>query len=427
MPAASRTRISRTYIAAADLALTVPREFGGGGVSIIEATLAQERLARGDGSTALGTAMHLSIVGRIGRAVVSGEASDAGGWDRERYARLARAIVEEGATINSAASEPETGSPSRGGRPGTRAVPDGDGWFRISGRKTFTTMAPGLRFIMVAVTIELEDGPEAAQFLLESDAPGLRVEETWDTVGMRASGSHDLVLEDVRAPASAILTRRPYSTPSKQPPVEPSGVNAITPTASAAAPLPPTRSASWASSAAPVIPSGEPALAPAPIGGAGGTPQPGAGAGWAALIPAVYLGIAGAAADVAVRFARDRKPQPLGGKSIGELPAVQRTLGEIEVALAECRALLFGVAEAWDEAPAQRNTLVPLLAAAKYVVTNRGIEITDKAMRVVGGAGLAWSHPVQRYYRDIRAGLHHPPMDDVALTTLARAALDRAE
>ncbi|HEU5314824.1 MAG TPA: acyl-CoA dehydrogenase family protein, partial [Chloroflexota bacterium] len=69
---------------------------------------------------------------------------------------------------------------------------------------------------------------------------------------------------------------------------------------------------------------------------------------------------------------------------------------------------------------------LPLLAAAKYVVTNHAVEITDKAMRVVGGAGLARSQPVQRYYRDVRAGLHHPPMDDVALATLAKAALEEA-
>jgi alkylation response protein AidB-like acyl-CoA dehydrogenase len=48
-------------------------------------------------------------------------------------------------------------------------------------------------------------------------------------------------------------------------------------------------------------------------------------------------------------------------------------------------------------------------------------------MRVVGGAGLARSHPIQRHYRNVRAGLHHPPMDDVALSTLARAALTEGD
>lgn len=364
--------------AAGYLALTIPRELGGDGASILEMVLAQERLARGDASTALGAGMHLSILGRLGHAVLSTDPrarSDAGGWTRERYAAVAHAVVADGALINSAASEPQAGSPSRGGRPATAAVPDASGGFTLTGRKTYTTMAPGLRFMMVSATIEGPDGPEAGQFLLEAGMPGLRIQETWDTVGMRASASHDLVLEGVRAPASALLSRRSYASSSAR----------TTDTAPAA--------------------------------------PPAEGAGWAMLIPAVYLGIASAARDAAIQFARERKPQPLGGRSIGELPAIQRLLGEIEVALAESRALLFGTAEAWVEAPHRRTELLPLLAAAKYVATNRAVEVTDKAMRVVGGAGLDRAHPVQRYYRDVRAGLHHPPMDDVALTTLATAAL----
>jgi alkylation response protein AidB-like acyl-CoA dehydrogenase len=381
--------------AAGYLALTIPVEFGGHGASILEATLAQERLARGDGSTALGVSMHLSIMGRLGRAVLSGDRAEMGGWDRERYARVARAVIEEGALINSAASEPETGSPSRGGRPATRAVPtvttpphsNPDPTltsFTITGRKTFTTMAPVLRFILVSATIPRSEGAEgegdeAAQFLLEAGSPGLRIEQTWDTMGMRATGSHDLVLDGVRVGADALLSRRRYA-PSVSAPVEPSAV--------------------------------------------GRTPAE--GSGWAALIPAVYLGIATAARDAALDFARSRRPAPLGGKAIAELPTIQRLLGEIEVALAESRALLFGAAEAWVDAPDRRAATLPRLGAAKHVVTNRAVEIADKAMRVVGGAGLDRSQPVQRYFRDVRAGLYHPPMDDVALTALAKAALEQA-
>ncbi|HET7769927.1 MAG TPA: acyl-CoA dehydrogenase family protein [Chloroflexota bacterium] len=372
------------------LALTIPTDFGGQGASILEAVLAQERLARGDGATALGTAMHLSILGRLGRAVVAGDAAELAGWDRERYARVVRAVIDEGALINSAASEPETGSPSRGGRPSTRAIPttlstSGDAQatqgFTISGRKTFTTMAPGLRFILVSATIEDGHGEAAGQFLLEAPLPGLRIEETWDSMAMRATASHDLVLDNVTVPSGTLLSRRPYAA------VEPSSV---------------------------------------PQRGVSSRMPPAEGAGWALLIPAVYLGIATAARDSALHFATSRRPQPLNGKAISELPAIQRLIGDMEVALAEARALLFGAAEAWTEQPARRAELVPLLAAAKYVATNRGIEIADKAMRIVGGAGLATSHAVQRHFRDVRAGLYHPPMDDVALSILAKAALDAA-
>ena len=48
------------------------------------------------------------------------------------------------------------------------------------------------------------------------------------------------------------------------------------------------------------------------------------------------------------------------------------------------------------------------LWAAKYVVTNRAVEVTDRAMRILGGAGLSRSQPVQRHYRDVRAGCTTP-------------------
>jgi alkylation response protein AidB-like acyl-CoA dehydrogenase len=214
------------------------------------------------------------------------------------------------------------------------------------------------------------------------DPPGLSIIETWDALGMRASGSHDLLLEAMRAPAESIISVKPFGT---RPPVL------------------------------------------APVTEVSPPPSATSGAGWALLVPSVYLGVARAARDAAVAFARERRPEPMGGASIGSLPAVQRTLGEIEVHLAQAEATLFGAAEAWDAASvADRAAFAPVLAVAKHVASNRSVAVADLAMRVVGGAGLARSHPVQRHYRDVRASLHHPPMDDVALAILARAALTGA-
>ena len=63
------------------------------------------------------------------------------------------------------------------------------------------------------------------------------------------------------------------------------------------------------------------------------------------------------------------------------------------------------------------------MAAAKYTVTNNAITVTDQALRVVGSVGLQRSHPLERYFRDVRAGLGNPPMDDVALTLIGKTAL----
>lgn len=56
-------------------------------------------------------------------------------------------------------------------------------------------------------------------------------------------------------------------------------------------------------------------------------------------------------------------------------------------------------------------------------MTNHAISVVDKAMRVVGAKSLQRSNPLQRYYRDVRAGLHNPPMDDASISLLAKTAL----
>ena len=49
-------------------------------------------------------------------------------------------------------------------------------------------------------------------------------------------------------------------------------------------------------------------------------------------------------------------------------------------------------------------------SASKVLVMNQGLEVVDLAMRIVGAK--VWDRPLQRYYRDMRAGLHNPPMED---------------
>lgn len=382
------------------LGRSIPAAFGGPGDAIAPLCRLQAILGQGDPSTGLAVAMHLLFMGRVGHAIVDGDAGEAGGWDAARYAHVADAVLREGVLINSAATEPEIGSPSRGGRPSTRARIQPSGEVEVTGRKTFTTGSPLLRFVVVSASLEAPDGdPDGArmaQVMVDrgtprfdeagvatfDDPPGLSIIETWDALGMRASGSHDLVLEAVRLPAGSVISAKPFG--ARAPAVAPR---------TEVAPPPPSTS----------------------------------GAGWALLVPSVYLGVARAARDAAVAFARDRRPEPMGGASIGSLPSVQRTLGEIEVHLAQAEATLFGAAEAWDAASsADRATFAPVLAVAKHVASNQSVAVADLAMRVVGGAGLARSHPAQRHYRDVRASLHHPPMDDVALATLARAALTEA-
>jgi alkylation response protein AidB-like acyl-CoA dehydrogenase len=136
----------------------------------------------------------------------------------------------------------------------------------------------------------------------------------------------------------------------------------------------------------------------------------------------VYLGIAGAARDFAIDFAKNRKPNGMA-TTIAELPNIQRLTAEIELLLLQARSVLYETAEAWNCDPDERDGLAPRLAAIKYLSTNYAIQVTDLAMRVVGSAGLARSNPLERYLRDARTGLGHPPMDDAALVTIGKSTL----
>ncbi|MGG6449535.1 acyl-CoA dehydrogenase, partial [Pseudobacillus badius] len=60
-------------------------------------------------------------------------------------------------------------------------------------------------------------------------------------------------------------------------------------------------------------------------------------------------------------------------------------------------------------------------------VTNSAIKIVDLSMRLAGAKSLQMSNPLQRYYRDVRAGLHNPPMDDMTISKLAQTAITHSE
>ena len=341
------------------LALTAPRAHGGAELPLSRFLRVQETLAAGDGSTALALNMHLIRIGAE---------RESPGWPRAWFDEVCRGAVAEGRLVNTAATEEGLGSPAGGGMPETAAVAVEGGWL-LNGRKTFVTLAPALWYVVVLARLEPPGGgpSEAVDFMVLRDDPGLRVDETWDALGMRASGSHDVVLEDVRLPADRLLARRSERKAGR------------------------------------------------------------AGSVWFALgVAATTIGVAAAARDHAVAFARERSPGGAGASAA--IPGVRRRIARIDLLLQRSRALVADAARAWEGrgqagadagmAPADRA------AAAKLDALDNGIEAVDLAMRVVGGVSLQRRRPLERYYRDVRAGLHNPPLEDRALEQLAASALD---
>ena len=105
------------------------------------------------------------------------------------------------------------------------------------------------------------------------------------------------------------------------------------------------------------------------------------------------------------------------------MPSVQQLLGEIDLGLIQARHLIYSVAEAHDD-ESRRGHLTNEVAVVKHTITNSAISIVHKAMRIVGAKSLQRSNPLQRYYRDVRAGLHNPPMDDMTIKRLAISAIE---
>ncbi|MCZ8516966.1 acyl-CoA/acyl-ACP dehydrogenase [Paenibacillus filicis] len=211
------------------------------------------------------------------------------------------------------------------------------------------------------VSATIADTGEVGGFLIPATSKGVRVESNWDTLGMRGTRSDDIVLDNVVVGDEAFVEFIPPRKPS---------------------PL-----------------------------------------AWLLHIPACYLGIAIAARNEAVRFANEYKPNSLQGP-IKDEPEVRRKVGTIELKLLSARHFLYSVAERWDQEPEKRDMMEPELAAVKTVATNTAIEVVREAMRIVGGQSFFSSNPLQRYFRDVQAGIHNPPSDDSTLSLLANRAFE---
>jgi alkylation response protein AidB-like acyl-CoA dehydrogenase len=303
-------------------------------------------------------------VSYIGNSLVSGL------WREELLATFLRGVTDQGWLVNNCQAEPELGSPARGGLHATTATRVDGGW-RVDGRKSWSTAAPYLTHFGLGATVRAPGVPEhVGQFLVEAASPGVRVEPTWDGVAMRESASHDIVLDGVFVPAEREI--RVSETGERY--------------------APPLDTAPWH-----------------------GLP-----------FAATYHGIAVAARGWVVRFAATRKPSNLP-TVIGELPAVQAKLGEIEALLLASRRLIFGTARDWVEGVAPRDALARQVPLVKYHATNNAVRVTDLALRIAGGFGLSDNETLSRCFRDVRSGLIHPPLDDVALAGAAKHAFSEPQ
>ncbi|GBR16718.1 acyl-CoA dehydrogenase family protein [Gluconobacter frateurii] len=333
------------------LALALPKEVGGGDISLRTVTQIISRLAQGDPSTALILAMQY---------LQSGAFAHSPQWSDDVKQELFESIRQEGALINALRVEPELGTPARGGLPATTVSRNGSTW-RISGRKIFSTGSTALQWGVVwAKTDDAE--PKVGPVLVPLDLRGVRIEKSWHQLGMRATGSHTIIFDDVEIPERYLGLLAP--SPAKE-----TGPVAI---------------ASW----------------------------------HAVVIAGLYNGIAIAARDWLVTFLHSRIPSNLGA-SLATLPRFQVLLGEIDALLLSNEALI-DHAITLAEQGTESDTRAGL---AKQVVTENAITAVSKAVAAIGNPGLSQDNPLERHYRNVLCGRVHTPQGDSAFLTAGREAL----
>ncbi|AYG69399.1 MULTISPECIES: acyl-CoA dehydrogenase family protein [unclassified Rhizobium] len=252
---------------------TVASRYGGAGATLHEAATILAALGKGDPSVALISAM--TIFNHLGQATK-------GHWPDDLYMSLLSQAKQHPLLLNAARVEPELGSPARGGLPATVARRAASGW-SITGAKRFVTGARGLTHFLVWAHTD-EAPARVGTFVVPNKLPGIRVIENWNSLGMRASGSHDVEYADVEIPLENVIDL-----------VDPSIAQQDN-RAHAAITL---------------------------------------------ALTALYLGVAEAAQDAFIRFAHERVPTNLG-HPIARTERFVTLSGEIDLLVSGARQIIFG-------------------------------------------------------------------------------------
>lgn len=337
-------------------ALAVPRSHGGADLPLSQVAPLIGQIAAADPSTALIVLMQTLHH----RAIQTSHT-----WPRHIADTVFNAAVKDGALINALRVEPALGSPVRGGIPATKARRTEQGW-RLSGHKLYSTGAPGLTWgIVWGATDEAE--PRIGEFLVPLSAPGVKIVDTWDHLGLRASGSHDVIFEDVLIPHDhAVDLRTPLQWQQQD-----IGLSAWLPV----------------------------------------------------MLSALYDGVARAARDWTLPWIRERNPSNLKG-SLADLPRFQSAIGEIDAWLQTNALLIEQAAAAVDRQATQAGTALGIQPALiKYTVTQNAIAAVEKALSLLGNHALTRSNPLERHYRDVLCSRVHQPQNDLILEGAGRAAL----
>ncbi len=314
----------------------VPVDLGGLGAGLAEMARAQQALARGCASTALAVNMHQFQIG------TSVDAYRNGGPTEPFLRRVANAGIVVGSNGAEAIVAGEWQTATTAERR--------NGSYIINGRKFFCSQAPGMD-VLRFLARDTETG-ETLLVGVPANTTGLKVVETWDTSGMRATASHDIVFEAMEVPDTAVGARFPAEQTEL------------------------LRSPVLANVARWFLP----------------------------LASSVYLGVAEEAREEAY------KAIGTGINSANRHDVLTDVLiGEMEAAFLTARAVRDQVANELDSPPADSQRAMASAMLCKQIVVAQSVKVVEKAVELAGGRSYFRKSPLERLARDVRAGQFHPP------------------
>ncbi len=272
-----------------------------------------------------------------------------------------RRIASERLIVAGSGSEPDNAVINL--RPRTAARRTEGGWI-VNGRKIFGTqsIAADLFFFEAA----WEDAPQGTTiltcFIEPRKTTGFAFKDDWNVMGMRSTASRSSEFKDAFVPESAIVLQRPVSRSGRVTKV----------------------------------------FAKAPF-----------------TIGAPYVGIAVAARNFTVEFMKDRQRFPLK-HPMSHLPSVYNKVGEMDILIEGARAVMWKAAGEVDRDDPRSWSRKAV--AARMIAIENSVKVVDLALRAVGGSSYFKRLPLERLFRDVRAGLYHPFDSDESLEFLGKSA-----
>jgi butyryl-CoA dehydrogenase len=332
--------------------VAVPEADGGAGMDTLAYAIVVEEVSR--------ACANMGVILSVNNSLVCDPIAKFGDADQKKRWLVPLARGEKLGCF--ALTEPEAGSDAANQK--TRAVRDGDG-YRLTGEKIFITCGGAADVALVfASTDPARKHRGISAFLVDTRAPGFDRSRHQVKLGVNASGTVEIFLNDVRVPAADRLG------------AEGDGFKI--------------------------------AMATLDGGRIG--------------IAAQAVGIAQSAFDAAVRYAGERK---VFGRPISEFQAIRFYLADMATELDAARLLTWRAAAAKDEASRAGRRYTEEAAIAKLYAAEMAQRVTTRALQIHGGYGYTKEFPVERNFRDARITEIYEGTSEIQRVVIAREVLGR--